>query len=39
MRELGYVHGAEWRRHEWREHFGDRHHDRDDRKWHHDYRD
>ena len=32
---------AEWRRHEWREEIrrGDRDHDRDDRKWHHDHRD
>ena len=30
---------AEWLRHERHERFGDRYHDRDDRKWHHDYRD
>ncbi len=39
-RERAWRH-AEWRRHEWREQFrgGDRDHDRDDRKRHHDYRD
>ena len=30
--------GAEWRRHEWREDFGDRYHHGDDRKWHQDHR-
>jgi hypothetical protein len=39
-RERAWRH-TEWRRQEWREQFrgGDRDHDGDDRKWHHDHRD